>query len=459
MPRCRAWMTAVATGFLLSVAPVRAQPPTESPGPSPGGSDPTSRTAVLDENEYSGPERDQVFFAAYWNQGIKYRLLGQIKVQEDGHLIGPRLTRDPLLVGEIGIKLHVDAAAYVEADGLQQLDPDIDIRRSFLIVRGTFFNFLHPIDFNVEMGALRNDFYVDQAFLAVDKIPYLGTFKIGQYTAPFSFESKMNSRDIGLMEAASPVQAFTAGQLAGAQFANQLPQRRITWALGLFGRGQQGEVGDASEDFARTVGRATWVPLQDDSPGQTSLLHLGISGSYLFATGNLVRYQSRPESFLAPVAIDTGPVDAAHAFAIGTEIAFVRGGMSGQAEYIHTHASGGAAGSVDFPGLYVQINQFLTGEHRPYNYRAGVFDQVVPHRPFSIRKRTWGSWEWGMRYSYTNLDSGPVRGGTMNAATAGLNWYWNRYIRMQFNYGLSLIDEGVLDGRLNVFQMRLQLVI
>ncbi len=52
-----------------------------------------------------------------------------------------------------------------------------------------------------------------------------------------------------------------------------------------------------------------------------------------------------------------------------------------------------------------------------------------------------------------------VAGGRMHVLSAGFNWYWNRYVRWQFNYEFAAIDGGPLDGRLHVFQGRFQLVL
>lgn len=441
-------------GFSPPDGDAEATPDGDAEATPDGAADPEQR------RQYAGPEEDQVFFEAYWNQGIKYRLLGRVRLEQEGWYVGPKLTREPLLIGEIGVKLHVDAAAYVEADGLEDIDDRIDLRRSFLIARGTFFSLVYPIDFSIEMGAITDSFFINQGYLRLNDLPYLGSFKIGQYTAPLSFESTMNSRDLGLMEAASPVQAFSPGILAGMQLADQYREPRMSWALGFFGDGQDGEVGDASEDFASVVGRLTWVPLQSAPGEEPSLLHVGLGASYLFSASDTIRYQSRPESFLAPFAIDTGVIDASHGLVINAEAAFVKGPFSGQFEYFQANAGGGNTNNtVYFPGIYLQLNGFLTGEHRPYDDSNAVFGQVLPLRPLSIQNRTWGAWEWGGRYSYSDLDDGDVQGGRMHTLTAGLNWYWNRYLRMQFNYGWSLIDDGVLDGRLNTFQMRFQLVL
>lgn len=44
-----------------------------------------------------------------------------------------------------------------------------------------------------------------------------------------------------------------------------------------------------------------------------------------------------------------------------------------------------------------------------------------------------GTWEIAARYSYLNLNDGPIDGGRINDVTLGLNWYLNQYTKMQFN--------------------------
>ncbi len=39
-----------------------------------------------------------------------------------------------------------------------------------------------------------------------------------------------------------------------------------------------------------------------------------------------------------------------------------------------------------------------------------------------------------VRYSYLNLNDGPVQGGVMTGTTVGLNWYWNPNMKWQFDY-------------------------
>ncbi len=46
----------------------------------------------------------------------------------------------------------------------------------------------------------------------------------------------------------------------------------------------------------------------------------------------------------------------------------------------------------------------------------------------------------------------------MLIGTAGLNWYWNRYLRLMLNTNLAQLRDGIEDGTLAIFQMRTQWV-
>ena len=43
----------------------------------------------------------------------------------------------------------------------------------------------------------------------------------------------------------------------------------------------------------------------------------------------------------------------------------------------------------------------------------------------------------GARYSYTNLDSGLINAGVLNAMTFGVNWFLNPNLKFQFNYDIT----------------------
>lgn len=443
-------LLALSTVAFGEEAAGEATPPpqrAEEPSPTP---EPSATKAI------SGPKHEDVFFEAYWDQGVRYRLLGRVKLVtwRPGE---PFLTREPLLLGNIGFKLHVDAAGYAEGKGVSGINGGIEVRRSFLDVDGTFFNEIWPLSYSFEFGVITGSFYFSEGYLMLKDLPYVGSFKVGQYTAPLSLDALISSRDRTFMEPGSPVAAFSLGVRAGMQIADYLPEHEITYAVGWFADGQDVDVGEASDSLARLAGRMTWMPYEDRATSR--LVHLGLGLSYLYSNDGNVRYRSRPESFLAPFVIDTDKIDSRNAAVVGAEAAFVSGPLSGQLEYLHAIADGDDTGNVNFPGVYLSLSSFMTGETRPYRRDQGKFGQVIPIHPLSWRESTWGAFEWAGRYSFTSLDSGPVHGGKMHCVAGGLNWYWNRYIRWQFNYVFSAVDDGVIDGNLHTFQMRFQLVI
>jgi phosphate-selective porin OprO/OprP len=49
-------------------------------------------------------------------------------------------------------------------------------------------------------------------------------------------------------------------------------------------------------------------------------------------------------------------------------------------------------------------------------------------------QRGLGAWQVAARFSYSDLNDQDIIGGDGEALTVGLNWHWNPYARMQFNY-------------------------
>jgi phosphate-selective porin OprO and OprP len=96
-----------------------------------------------------------------------------------------------------------------------------------------------------------------------------------------------------------------------------------------------------------------------------------------------------------------------------------------------------------------------TGEIRSYQTRGGFFNQVSPKRP--VFDGGPGAWELVARLSYSDLDSGPVRGGTFWRFTPMLNWYMSDNVRLEFAYGYGSLDRFGLVGKTQFFQTRVQL--
>ena len=382
----------------------------------------------------------------YWKRGVNY------KVKDDLEIFDKPAGLD----GRIGLRFQGDAAAFAP-DGVKGANSGLGVRRFFFYTTGEL-DLLYPVLFALDLGVDQGRFFVDDAYLWFTDLPYVGTFKLGQFTAPMSLSHLTSSATRPFMEIATPAEAFSPGSKAGLQIANTAYERHLTWQLGWFADSQAVPVGDASDSVSRVVGRLTGLPLYEARDGRQELLHLGISGSYVFSGDQRVRYRSRPESFLAPEMVDTGDIPASNALLFGLEGAWVDGPLSVQSEFLASSVRSTDVGEPFFYGLYVEGSWFLTGETRPYNRTSAVFGPVVPKHPLYWGDPQWGAWELAGRLSWTDVTAADVRGGEVFTLMTGLNWYWSRYGRFLFEYGYSAAGAGgPQSGGIHIFQARIQL--
>ncbi len=401
-----------------------------------------------DPSQSDGTEADKRYFDLSWERGLNYRLRSILRLPWQS---GP-IER---LQGRFGVKLQVDGAAYAQSGGLGNTEPGLAARRVYLYTTGDFF-LLTPISFKVQMGFLKG-FDIDEVYLRLERIPYLRAVRVGHFTAPMSLDQLTSCTNTTFMERAAPVQAFVPGRKLGIEAAHAAWGQRLTWAFGWFTNGQREATTEATKDVSDLIGRVTWLPYDSGETVPNELIHVGASANWLLAQGTSVRFKSRPESFLAPILVDTGGIDAGGAFIFGAETATVSGPVSLQSEYFNAVVRGRNLGTLDFQGLYLSGSVFLTGERRPYERSNGAFGRVIPNGEFSLPHGRLGAWEWGARFSYLDLNDGPVRGGRMHVVSSNLSWYLTEYLRLQFEQGISFVNGPTSDGRLHTFQTRFQL--
>jgi phosphate-selective porin OprO/OprP len=205
---------------------------------------------------------------------------------------------------------------------------------------------------------------------------------------------------------------------------------------------------------AAIVGRLAHLLYTNDDNN----LHVGLSGTYVFspadqgssATGARypVRLRDRPEERVDSTRlIDTGSIDADHAWVTGVEFGFQHRNLYLQAEHFWFGIERRAPtvlGDPRFRGWYAQGSWVLTGEPRRYNMAAGAWQNPRPYSPFTGSGGI-GAWELAVRYSDMDLnhDEGVfglaapadgVRGGEQQIWTVGLNWYPNANLKFALDY-------------------------
>ena len=146
-----------------------------------------------------------------------------------------------------------------------------------------------------------------------------------------------------------------------------------------------------------------------------SFLHLGIAVRYSGADNDQLRFRGRPASNVADNYVDTGNVAGDHSWNTGLEALWNVGPYSLLAEYTRSDLSTDDGSSPVLDGYYLTGSWVVTGEHRPYDRKAGYARRILP-------QGRWGEVELIGRYGHVDLDDGPVRGGTRDGWWPGVNW-------------------------------------
>src|SRR5262249_40334736 len=234
----------------------------------------------------------------------------------------------------------------------------------------------------------------------------------------------------------------------GVQVRNAIADQHVTWAFGFF-HSQSSNFGFGFGDgqYAET-GRLTCVPWFEDDGAQ--LIHLGIGARHGHLNDNSVQLRARPSvrtmpGVDEPSLADTGSITGTTMDTVDVELAGVWGPWTLQSEYaagfVHDAVGSNqpAPGTLCYPGAYVEVLYFLTGETRAYNRADAVFDRVIPRRNFNIWSDEfgWGAWQIGIRYGYFDLQNKGVNGATLNDIVLGLNWFLNPNAKLQWNLAID----------------------
>lgn len=234
--------------------------------------------------------------------------------------------------------------------------------------------------------------------------------------------------------------------------------------IGTINTGTAAAVPQTYGDQLGFTGRLAGTPYHDNG----FLVHVGANGSYVQqpantagpATNGIVPLSARSISFSTTPEIrvdgtrliNTGSIAADHASTLGGEFAVQHSNLLLQAEYqrLGVDRSDGLS-SPHFDGYYVSGSWFITGESRNYNTQTAAFDGPTVANPFNWGANTWGAWELAARYSDVDLNyregaagtlqtGSSIRGGQEKNVTVGVNWYWNAFARLMFDYQHVKVD-------------------
>jgi len=310
---------------------------------------------------------------------------------------------------------------------------------------------------------------------AVSELPWIGNVRIGNQKDSIGLEHLTSSRFLDFLERSYLQDAFYGpfnnGFAPGVAVFDWNEAETMTYNLGGYKNTQNPFGYDVGDNEYMLTGRVTWLPYVADEGAR--LVHLGCGCRYAgfdqdapVADGN-ARIRSRASlrngapSGLQPNLADTnfaGRLFVDNQVLVAPELAVVLGSLDMQAEYVGGFFNsttftplGGAptnVGQVFYQGTYVQAMYFITGEHRDYIRREARWNRVTPLHNFGFRNGCnsgWGAWQIGARYGFLDLNDAGIDGGYIQDFTVGLNWFWNPFSKLQFNY----IYQGVHNTQRN----------
>lgn len=332
-------------------------------------------------------------------------------------------------------------------------------------------------------------------------IPFFSTIRIGHFRQPTTMDGLTSIRHLEFLERNAAFQAMDPFRRTGIMAYRVSDDEMSTLAYSVYGTGftffggtqtVYGTIGDTRGGTTITDAggvsfaiRGTHLLYYDEPAEGRYLFHLG--GGYNFSeiggqgtTGSEAKtYEARsiPEFFVGdpaglgltangtPFVVDSGRILSKNFHFGHVELAGNYGSAHFQSEFLGTALNQMGGPPVFYYGAYLQGGYFLTGESANYNKQTGVMDYNV--KPYSEFFGTgtrghicgWGAWALGFRWTYLNVAAtninpdnilvgppGPPpspNAGALNETTLALNWWWNQYTRVQFNWIHSMPDYNV----------------
>jgi len=339
-----------------------------------------------------------------------------------------------------GDTLRVDLRAKFQGD-LRGFSPDLETREGLFDLRrarvGLQGEFLKHFEYEVERELEKvahpwRDVYVNFRYfrdLQIQVGKFKMPFSMNQLTGPANLDFILRSR-IG----AQLAPARDVGVMAHGRFF----QRGLNYQAGVFRHdGENGGVGGRS-----VAARLTGTPLRlTPAPGLLRDVELGGAFTYSRVPEGLSGLLGRAVSghdFFEPVNVH-GP-----RLRLGTELQWTPGPFSVKGEYIRVSEQRRGQGLFldDLPavisrGWYVSATWTITGEKKSGG--------IEPRQDFLLEGPT-GAVELAARYEHAGFSGRPHPGAPLRnprAAnllgnsdrlwTLGVNWYLNRFTKIQFN--------------------------
>jgi phosphate-selective porin OprO/OprP len=291
----------------------------------------------------------------------------------------------------------------------------------------------------------------------------IGAFRLGFSKIPLGLENLTSSTATSFIEAALPTEAIQETRRIGIDWALQRPHFIVDAGYYFKGGPKPGYGyyfnGTPSTKGKTAAGRLVWIPLNE--PG--NILHFAASAAKETPAANVDIFgilkpaieviRTRPEADLTAVRlVNSGNILYADRIdRVGLEQLWISGPWSVQSEYLDARIQRPfGLSTYKASGYYIFGSWVLTGESR--GYANGVVSDLHPQEKF-------GAVELLLRYSAVDLNDQPIPGGKEHDWTLGLNWYLNKYFKIQTNFIHADSERQGKSIDPNIFETRLQLTL
>ena len=304
-------------------------------------------------------------------------------------------------------------------------------------------------------------------FIGFKDVPVFQTVLIGNQKRPYGLDHLNSSRYNVFIERPFIIEAFNQdARRLGIQSYGISEDLRYNWRFGFFNQQlTQNSSGWKGTKFPGEIaGRWATTFWYDEASDGRGYGHFAVSGS-LGDAGNtsdpnnpnnrINLYRTRPEARSDKRWLDTGVLEDAELSSLfGLEYVLNVGAFQFVGEYLHSNVSRNGMRDLQFDGGYFYVAYMLTGEHMPWNRKTGCLARIKPFENFFIVRdcdgcvrRGKGAWQIAARYSKADLTDQDgafaenIYGGNGHSLTLDVNWYWNPYARMQFNWLVGAIKD------------------
>jgi phosphate-selective porin OprO/OprP len=419
----------------------------------------TERTKPSGDNAQQKPTQSDIQQTAPPAEG---NVDNEIDAFEDDeppkHIIGWNKYEGPYFTLRWGAGFLVDIAGYAQDQESKQqfkMLPDERLRDFRFILGGKLFPKLHRSitwSAGIMYDAPNHQWLIRQTGVMIQVPELWGHFFIGRTKEGFSLNKVMTGYDGWTMERATINDASIPILADGIKWLGYIPKRKFLWNVGyfndLFSKGQS-----FSTYSSQVATRFAVLPILSDE--KDKVLHLGVNFRFGKPVDDKLRLRSRPESYPATYFIDTGSFPSSSSRMVGYEAYYREKRWLFGSEYWWVFASSQQQHDPVFHGGDFAASYFFNDAKRPYSTAGGFFKAVSPAR--TVFQGGPGAWELVLRYSYINLDSKAVHGGTFSRITPQVNWYLSENVRLELNYGYGHLNRFDLHGNTQFFQSRIQL--